>query len=97
MRYRVDWVLDTRERLADLLAGGDPRIILAAARLDAILGTCPRSFGESRGDAPRNGFALPLGVWYEFDQDERVVRVLNVWRTDRRGPGDEPDDDGDPT
>lgn len=95
MSYRVDWVSGSRERLTDLLAGADPRVILAAARLAAVLGTCPKSFGESRGDAPRNGFELPLGVWYVIDDAERVVRVLNVWRIDRRR-GDGPDDAGDP-
>ncbi|MBX9624386.1 MAG: hypothetical protein K2X82_11310 [Gemmataceae bacterium] len=92
MRYRVEWVSGSWERLTDLLAGADPRVVLAAARLAAVLGTCPRSFGESRGDDPRAGFELPLGVWYEIDEPAGVVRVVRVWSVDRWPAGDDPAD-----
>ena len=39
-------------------------------------------FGESRYDAVRVGFVLPLGVQFEVFDDVRTVIVYDVWRID---------------
>jgi hypothetical protein len=88
MRWKLVWGDLANERQADLLAGADVRVILAVSRVVAVLEHCPRSFGESRAPGERYGFELPLGVRYEIDEAERVVRVMNVWRVSR-GPGDD--------
>lgn len=95
MTYRVVWVRGTRGRLAGLLAGADPRVILAAARVTAVLEHCPRSFGESRPAGRRIGFVPPLAVEFEIDDGGQVARVFEVRSTDRSPGGDDPADPDD--
>lgn len=90
MKWTLTWDPEADDRLTDLLAGADGRVILAVARVAAVLETCPRSFGESRDAGRRYGFEPPLAVWYALDEAAREVRVLDIKRVDRRSDGDEP-------
>lgn len=97
MKWTLTWEPDADDRLTDLLAGADARVILAVARLAAVLETCPRSFGESRDPGRRYGFESPLGVWYALDEAARGVRVLDIKRIDRRPEGEDANDPDDET
>jgi hypothetical protein len=86
MQYRVLWAPNAEEKLeAFLQADSEPAILAGAARqLDQHLLTGPTSFGESRYDTIRIGFAYPLGVQFEVMDDVRTVIVHDVWRIDRK-------------
>lgn len=90
MKWTLAYKPDARDRLARLLDGADPAVILAVARLHAVLENCPRSAGESRETGERIAFDGPLVLDYELDETEREVRVTDVRRTDR-WPDDDPD------
>ena len=92
MIWELVYTDDARGQLTELLARADAVVILAAARANAVLMYCPRSFGESRDTGERLGFELPLAVRYEIDDARREVRVLGVKRVDHPADGDEPAD-----
>jgi hypothetical protein len=86
MRYRVLWAPNAEEKIeAFLQADTQPAILAAASRqVDQYLMTAPKSFGESRYDTIRIGFAFPLGVQFEVMDDVETVIVHDVWRIDRK-------------
>jgi hypothetical protein len=85
MSYRVFWAPNAEAKLEHFIdAGPDPTSLAAAARqMDRHLVNEPASFGESRYDTIRIGFAYPLGVQFEVMDDVQTVIVHDVWRIDR--------------
>lgn len=90
MTWDLVWDEPAKEQVDELLAGGDPDMVLALARVGAVLRYCPGSFGESRGGDPRVGFEPPLGVRYEVDYGWHEVRVLEAWSIHRPPRGGDP-------
>lgn len=92
MNYKVFWAPEAEERLEALLSTLEDQIqcVEAARMLDRALSVDPHEFGESRYDAVRVGFALPLGIQFEVLSDVNTVIVYVVWRIDR--PGDSPNE-----
>ena len=86
MMYRVFWSPHAEQRLEHILQNAlDSGAIATAARqIDQHLIAAPMTFGESRYDTVRVGFALPLGVQFEVLDDVRTVIVYDVWRIDRK-------------
>jgi len=86
MKYTVLWTATAEEDLARLWAEATDRdeITSAAHTLDVLLGEDPLRCGESRYSSLRVVHAAPLGVDVDVEQDDRVVRVLRVWRFEQR-------------
>jgi len=85
MKWRVFWAPNAERRLTVLLRlAADTNEVAAAARaIDHRLVADPTSFGESRYDTVRIGFASPLAVQFETLDDVRTVIVNAVWRIDQ--------------
>lgn len=86
MTFTVVWVVSGADELAEIwLSAGDRPLITAAARdIDHRLRIQPDAVGESRDGSRRILIAGPLAVTYEISLDDRIVRVLDVWRIDGR-------------
>ena len=56
----------------------------AACQIDVSLRYRPHVQGESRAKGRRILLASPLGVKFEVHEDDKIVRVLSVWRFGRR-------------
>jgi plasmid stabilization system protein ParE len=87
MKYTVVWTPFAERRLTVIwLAAEDRNAVTAAADfLDTALSSDAHLRGESRSENVRVLFAPPLGIDFEVSESDRVVYVLTVWRTDRRG------------
>ncbi len=83
MKYTVAWVPAALIELATIWNDADDRGEVAAAsdEIDKQLAMAPLSVGESRGGNARIVFAGPLGIDYEVVEDDRMVTVLAVWRS----------------
>ncbi len=88
MIFTVAWTPDAVTELAGIwLAASDrEQVTQAAAEIDRLLRTDPQNEGESRDAKTRILFVGPLGVDFEVVDDDRIVYVLSVWRTERRKP-----------
>lgn len=86
MSHRVFWSPNVEQRLEEILQDrvAQTQNAAAAKEIDQHLSHNPIGFGESRYDAVRVGFVLPLGVQYEVLKDVRTVIVYDVWRIDMR-------------
>lgn len=86
MKWRVLWLESAEQQLAKLWDKDSDRnaITQAADFLDAYLAKDPIGAGESRLDDKYVAFALPLGVSYEIDAEHNRVRVLSVWKVNRK-------------
>jgi hypothetical protein len=85
--YRVFWTPFAEQRLEAILVrqrADESRIVAAARMIDSQLTRDPLDVGESRYDAVRFGFELPLGIQYEVLQDVQTVIVYDVWWIDRK-------------
>jgi hypothetical protein len=82
MKWRVNWLPDTEQELADLWLGAPDRnaVTHAAHVLDELLEADPEGSGESRPEGRRILFAAPLGVFYRVLPDSHIVEVVHVWR-----------------
>ncbi len=82
MKYTVVWKPAAERTLTAIwLAGSDRAAIARAAReIDRLLQTSPNEIGESRDANRRIAFELPLGVTYSVNSQDRLVKVLEVWR-----------------
>jgi len=82
VNYTVIWLESAEVELADLWlnAPDRERVTAAAHELDIRLGANPGIEGESRKGNRRILLVAPLGVTYEVHPDDRLVRVLEVWR-----------------
>ena len=87
--FLVEWLEEALEELTVLWSMGDAdlrkAIMAATSIIDQELKTDPYRQSESRGDENRVLFVYPLGVLFEIDPQDRIVRVLNVWRFRRLG------------
>lgn len=86
MRFTVLWEPHAEQRLTSIWLDSRQRWLItqAAAAIDGLLSENPKEQGESRDDATRVLFVLPLGVLFEPLDRDRIVRVLDVWRIDQR-------------
>jgi hypothetical protein len=88
MIFTVAWVADAVDEIAEiwLVAPDRDRVTAAASRIDQLLRQDPQTHGESRDSNVRILFEDPLGVDFEIVEDDRIVFVLSVWRTDEQRP-----------
>jgi plasmid stabilization system protein ParE len=86
MKYTVVWKPAAERHLMEIWMRADDRdaVARAADELDAALARNARVLGESREEGVRVTFAEPLGINFEVSSADSQVRVLAVWRTDRR-------------
>jgi hypothetical protein len=82
MRYTVGWKPSAEQELARLWMNAPDRgaVESAANRIDALLGSDPDAYGESRSGRTRILIAPPLAVFYEVSEPDRFVDVMKVWR-----------------
>jgi hypothetical protein len=81
MKYTVVWDPDAEQELASLWMAAAERQALtdAADQIDKVLRQDPQQQGESRPDGLRILFVEPLGIIFRVHEDDRLVRVLQVW------------------
>jgi plasmid stabilization system protein ParE len=86
MKYTVVWKPAAERHLMEIWMRADDRdaVARAADALDAALARNAEQQGESREEGVRVTFVSPLGINFEVNAPDRHVRVLAVWRTDRR-------------
>jgi hypothetical protein len=81
--FQVRWAEGALDQLAMLWLQGDSMlrraITRASAAIDQRLHTNPHNQGESRNAGERVMFESPLGVQFDIIDDDRLVRVLDVW------------------
>jgi hypothetical protein len=82
VKFTVVWVESAAGELAKVwLSSPDRAVVTAAARdIDQRLRAQPESAGESRQGSRRILIAGPLAVTFEVAMDDRLVKVLDVWR-----------------
>ena len=82
MTYTVVWRPSAERALAEIwISAGDRRRVTDAANsIDALLRTAPLEVGESRMSNIRILTVLPLSVYYDVHEDDRLVAVWAVWR-----------------
>ena len=82
MRFTVSWLRSAEMELARLWLDAEDRATLATAanEIDRLLRSCPLDVGESREKDRRILLLSPLGVKYSVSADDRLVRVLHVWK-----------------
>jgi hypothetical protein len=80
MNYTVLWLPAAENSLAAIWADAADRSAAAADTIDALLRQDPHSRGESREGNRRVLFVRPLGVDYRVLEEDRVARVISVWR-----------------
>lgn len=82
MSYTVVWLASAELELAEvwLRAANRDRVTAAGNEIDIRLRTNPEIEGESRTRGRRILLVPPLGVTFEVHSDDRLVRVLEVWR-----------------
>ena len=85
MNYTVVWIKRAEAKLARIWnASADRREVTRAAHeIDVQLRDDPRDCGESRPDDVRIFFVRPLAVTFRIEEDDRIVRVADVWRIRR--------------
>jgi plasmid stabilization system protein ParE len=80
MNYTVIWVPSAEGQLAEIwMAAGDREAVTVASdRIERTLADAPTTAGESRPDGFRILIELPLVVYFQVIEDDRLVRVLRV-------------------
>src|SRR6476620_10960244 len=83
MTYTVVWEPPAERDLAALWLRSRMKYAMteAVARIDTILKYAPNQIGEPREHGRRALFSWPLGVSYAINEDDRLVRILSVWKT----------------
>jgi len=78
--YTVLWLKQAQDELAHLwLESGDRKsVTVAAAQIDAVLGSRPTERGEEVAEGLRRITIPPLQVWFEVREFDRTVEVSNV-------------------
>ena len=81
MRYTVVWTPAAEQDLAAVwLDAEDRQAVTSASNLiDRLLASDPDTRGETRFDTVRTLVVSPLGVDFEFIEEDRIVWVLSVW------------------
>jgi hypothetical protein len=89
MNYTVLWDPDVEQDLASLWMNAPDRAAVTAAadRIDELLKTDPEQQGESRINEWRLLTVAPLGILFQVFEEDRIVRVIQVWRFRQRGGG----------
>jgi hypothetical protein len=59
-------------------------ITQASYQIDKTLARDPENTGESRTHTDKVWFVFPLGIRFEIDAQQRIVRVLQVWMFKKR-------------
>jgi hypothetical protein len=87
MNYTVVWVPSAEQELAALWMDAAHRdaVTRAAYDIDQQLRTDAHERGESRAGNQRILIAAPLGVLFTADPQDRMARVLQVWRIPGHG------------
>jgi len=87
MKHTVIWVPKAEQNLATLWmdAADRPIVTEAANEIDRRLRDDPGGAGESRSRGRRILLEPPLGVIFRVYAEDRIVRVLTVWRFQQRG------------
>ncbi len=82
MKFTVLWSPDAEDDLAAIWLDADDKnaITLAGNQIDASLLQDAHLQGESRDGQLRILFAPPLAIDFEVIEDDRIARVLTVWR-----------------
>jgi hypothetical protein len=83
MTFTVVCVMFTQNELARFWNNAPDRAAVTAAanRIDSLLRRSPSSLGESRGGTTRVFFEPPLAITFRISDSDRIVYVLDVWRT----------------
>ncbi|OHB85401.1 MAG: hypothetical protein A2V98_12660 [Planctomycetes bacterium RBG_16_64_12] len=86
MTYTVVWRPSAERALAEIWTSADDRQTVsdAANAIDALLRTTPLDVGESRVANIRILTVLPLSLYYDVHEDDRLVAVWAVWRVPKR-------------
>jgi plasmid stabilization system protein ParE len=86
MRFTVIWRPSAEQKLAEIWTGAEDRqaVADAADAIDAFLRTDPIGVGESRIANVRILTVSPLSVYYDVNEDDRLVAVWAVWRRQTR-------------
>jgi plasmid stabilization system protein ParE len=81
MSYTVVWKPAAEEELVRLWTDADDRraVTAAANEIDRLLKSNPRGQAESRRGGVRVVFIDPLGVFFDIQDEDRLVSVLRVW------------------
>jgi plasmid stabilization system protein ParE len=84
MKYAVVWSPDAENDLAAIWVDATDRAAVTAAgdELDVILREDAHLKGESRHGRVRILFLAPLAIEFEVRRDDRIARVVFVWRTE---------------
>lgn len=82
MKYTVVWRPAAERALAEIWTNAQDRnrITDAANSIDALLRADPLAVGESRVVNIRILTVLPLCIYYDVHDDDRLVAVWAVWR-----------------
>lgn len=84
MKYTVVWGQRAEILLADLWTRAEeidrPAVTAAANKIDQSLQYNAHDVGESRPSGRRILLNSPLGVVFKVYSEDRLVRVLKVWR-----------------
>jgi mRNA-degrading endonuclease RelE of RelBE toxin-antitoxin system len=88
MRYTVLWLPRAEQELAALWLDANQReaITRAAHELDQRPANDAQDEGESREADLRIAFAAPLGIEFQVEEEDRVVRVIQVWLFGQQRP-----------
>jgi hypothetical protein len=82
--FRVRWKQAAINELASLWMNADAEqrraITQATDLIDRQLQVDPEIQGESRPRNRRILFATPLGILFRVDPQQKLVRVLQIWR-----------------
>ena len=86
MKYTVVWKPSAEDALADIwLRSSDRQTVTDAAdSIDTLLRSTPLQVGESRADITRILTVLPLSVYYDVHEDDRLVALWAVWHVPKQ-------------
>jgi hypothetical protein len=86
LKHTVTWTRRPEGKLADLwnVAADQKLVSTAANEIDRLLRISPDEQGESRSADRRIIIVPPLAAMFRVFRQDRLVRVLIVWRIDNR-------------
>lgn len=85
MTFTVVWRRTAERALAEIWLSADDRqaVTEASDAMDALLRSDPLAVGESRRGHTRILTVLPLSVYYDVHEEDRLVAVWAVWQVRR--------------
>ena len=86
MKYTVVWRPAAERALAQIWTDAADRqsVTDAADLIDSMLGSSPREVGESRSGNTRILTVMPLSIYYDVHEDDRLVAVWAAWEVARK-------------